>query len=139
MSSLPRVIDTITGEHGCSIPHYDTGAGHLYILQDSMSIMGIVRASSWGEAYGIAEDELFPEADQTWDDIAKDLECSPESLMDDACFLEQYGFRPNGPNMSDKLNHGIFQRDLNGESLDQISESELAKRHGITIAWKDWQ
>lgn len=47
------------------IPTYDDGFGPLWIMRDSMGIMGIVRAQTWEEAYSIAEDEFFPEADET--------------------------------------------------------------------------
>jgi hypothetical protein len=139
MTSIPRLIASVTNDYGRPVHYYDNGTGSLYLLRDSTGIVGLVRASTWEEAYDIAEDELFPEADQTWEEIAKELECPVESLMDDACFQEAYGFRPNGPNKSDKLNQGIYQRDLNGEWLDKFSESNLLKRYGIAITWKDWE
>lgn len=37
------------------------------------------------------------------------------------CFQESYGFRPNGANDRDKLKHGIYSKDLNGESLDVLT------------------
>ena len=51
--------------NGHSIPVYDDGFGDLYIHRDSMGITGIVRAQSWEDAYGICEDEFFPEANET--------------------------------------------------------------------------
>jgi len=87
-----------------------------------MGITGIIRASTWEDAYGIAEDEMFPEASETWEEIAKDLECSPDELMDNACFQEAYGFRPNGANAKDKIRHGIYVKDLNGDHLDTLTD-----------------
>jgi len=100
--------------------------------RDSTGIVGVVRASTWEEAYECTEDELFPEASETWGEIAKDLDCDPEELMDDTCFQEQYGLRPNGANTSDKLGHGLYAKDLNGEALDRLTP-ELAKRLEIEV------
>jgi cytochrome c-type biogenesis protein CcmH/NrfF len=52
--------------------------------------------------------------------------------MDDPCFQEAYGFRPNGPNASDKMRHGIYEKDLNGDSLDELTDA-MIRDWGITI------
>jgi hypothetical protein len=57
---------------GHSIPVYDDGFGPLWIHRDSMGISGIVRAQSFEDAYGICEDEFFPEADDTVEELVKD-------------------------------------------------------------------
>jgi hypothetical protein len=54
---------------GHPIPVYDDGYGPLWISRDSMGINGIVRASTWEDAYGICEDEFFPEASETIEEI----------------------------------------------------------------------
>mgnify|MGYP003533077105 CR=1 FL=1 len=51
------------------IPTYDDGWGPLFIHRDSMGISGIVRAQTWEDAYSICEDEFFPEANETLDEI----------------------------------------------------------------------
>jgi hypothetical protein len=57
---------------GHPIRIYDDGFGPLWISRDSMGINGIVRAQSWEDAYGICEDEFFPEAQETIEDIVKE-------------------------------------------------------------------
>lgn len=57
---------------GTSIPVYDDGFGPLWIHRDSMGVSGIVRARNWYDAYGICEDEFFPEADESVEDLIKE-------------------------------------------------------------------
>ena len=127
-------MQTVTNEFNHTVKTCDVGLQDdpLWVLRDSMGIVGVVRASSWEEAWEACEDELFPEADQTWEEIAKDCECDPEKLIDDACFQEAYGFRPNGPNASDKLNHGLYAKDLNGEQLEKLTYG-LANRLRLNV------
>jgi hypothetical protein len=54
------------------------------------------------------------------------------------CFQEAYGFRPNGPNKRDKHGHGIYAKDLNGESLEVLTE-ELAAELGIILCIEPWE
>lgn len=54
------------------IPVYDDGFGKLYILRDSLGILGICRAQTWEDAYGICEDKFFPEAHETLEEIVKE-------------------------------------------------------------------
>jgi hypothetical protein len=89
---------------------YDNGFGPLWLLRDSIGIVGIVRAMTWEEAYEIAEDELFPkvsdEGQSSW------LEEYGEEYYEDACWQEAYGFCPNG---------GFYEKDINGESLAPLT------------------
>lgn len=55
--------------YGSPIPIYDDGSGPLYIFRDSMGIQGIARADSWESAWEICEDEFFPEASETFDEL----------------------------------------------------------------------
>lgn len=55
-----------------SIATYDDGFGPLWISRNSIGINGIVRAKTWENAYGICEDEFFPEATETIEDIVKE-------------------------------------------------------------------
>lgn len=57
---------------GHAIPVYDDGYGQLFIHRDSMGISGIVRAQTWEDAYSICEDEFFPEASETVEEIEKE-------------------------------------------------------------------
>lgn len=47
-------------------------------------------------------------------------------------FCEAYGFRPDGPNASDTLKHGIYAKDLNGDCLDELTDA-LASELGIEL------
>ena len=57
---------------GYSIHTYDEGFGPLWISRNSIGINGIVRARTWETAYNICEDEFFPEADETMEEIVKE-------------------------------------------------------------------
>ena len=178
------------------IPVYDDGFGPLFIHRDSMGISGIVRARTWEDAYSICEDEFFPEADETVEELRKEygfkrehvkvihpatrkavpvtfanghveefdvdlgserdatpadyeltggalLKCQfvrwetretpdPDAWSENELFCEAYGFRPNGPNNRDKLNHGIYAKDLNGDSLDLLTK-EMCEDMGIVL------
>lgn len=112
----------VLNEFDRPIPTYDDGHGPLFVYQESLGIVGIVRAQSWEDAYEIVQDEFMSEADMAWEDIAKECDCAnPDDLADNAIFQEGYGFRPNGTNASDKRCHGIYSRDLNGERLDLLT------------------
>lgn len=54
---------------GYEIKTYDDGFGPLWISRNSLGINGIVRAKTWEDAYSICEDEFFPEADETIEQI----------------------------------------------------------------------
>lgn len=47
--------------------------------------------------------------------------------MENDLFCEAFGFRPNGPNESDALKHGIYAKDLNGDYLDILTPALLAE------------
>lgn len=159
---------------GYEISTYDDGFGPLWISRNSLGINGIVRAKTWEDAYSICEDEFFPEADETIEQIQKeygfkrehvkivnDGHClrdatnedygdkglkegisfvewhtretpEPDSWPDNELFQEAFGFRPNGPNVRDKLNRGIYSKDLNGDSLDPLTPQMLYDI-GITL------
>ncbi len=127
----------ILTDSGTAIPCYDDGTGPLWVLWEGLEIIGVIRASTREDAYEIAEDEFFSEADQTWEEIAKECDCSnPDDLMDNGIFQENYGVRPNGANDRDKRRHGIYQRDLNGGGLERLTVSmmELLK---LTVGLAD--
>lgn len=161
---------------GHPIPVYDDGFGPLWIHRDSMGISGIVRARTREDAYSICEDEFFPEAGDTIDEMEAEYATIYESGRDlwdhehpdrpfhtlteaerDAacrlpgrdvpftrhfsehpCWQEGYGFRPNGPNVRDKLKHGIYDKDLNGDALDRLTDA-LCQDLGITIEIEDYE
>lgn len=55
--------------YGYDVKTYDDGYGPLWIARNSLGLVGIVRAKSFEQAHEICEDELFPEADETIDEI----------------------------------------------------------------------
>lgn len=163
---------------GYEIQTYDDGFGPLWISRNSLGINGIARAQTWYDAYGICEDEFFPEAYETVDELRKEYGFKrehkkvvrdssvlvagehtaagerfavypddypdgklapefirwatietpdPDSWPENELFCESYGFRPNGPNERDKLNHGIYQKDLNGDWLDPLTDEMLSE------------
>ena len=165
---------------GVEISVYDDGFGPLWIHRNSIGVSGIVRAQTWEDAYGICEDEFFPEADETAEEIEKEYGYTvryekvirsaesipdadrtdglgayekiatrddytdngklpegaflrwatietpdPDGWIENPGFQESFGFRPNGPNSSDKLNHGIYSKDLNGDYLEPLTGALL--------------
>ena len=109
---------------GHEIPVYDDGYGKLYIHRDSMGISGIVRAQSWEEAYSICEDEFFPAATETEEEFVKEY---GENFQDEAAWNDGHGYKPNG---------GIYQKDLNGDSLELLT-AELIAALEITLEIKE--
>ena len=59
-------------QHGSPIPTYCDGYGPVFVFRNSLGIMGIVRAQTWEDAWGICEDEFQPEADETVDELQKE-------------------------------------------------------------------
>lgn len=173
-----KTLAGATSRFGSPIPVYDDGFGPLWIHRDSMGISGIIRAQTWEDAYGICEDEFFPEADESVDELRKEYgfrrdhvkiiktrdgierpDCladypfaesgvqfvrwetretpDAEAWTDNELFQEAYGFRPNGANTRDKRGHGIYSKDLNGDSLEPLTESLRAELE-ITLSIADY-
>ena len=121
-----QTLDSAAGRFGHTIRTYDDGFGPLWILRDSMGVQGIVRAATWEDAWGICEDEFMPDADP--EDVAKfEADYGPDYEEKSAAWQENYGFRPNFNGTC-----GIYQKDLNGEALDRLTEN-LAKELEITV------
>ena len=118
---------------GHDIPVYDDSWGKLYISRDSMGINGIVRAQTWEDAYEICEDEFFPAASDTWEQMHKEYpEMDDDQSHDYACWSEAYGFRPNGARELNEPCPGVYVKDLNGDYLDELT-AELASELEITL------
>jgi hypothetical protein len=173
-----QTLTAAKSRFGSEIHIYDDGFGPLWISRNSIGINGIVRARSWEDAYSICEDEFFPEASETLDEIVKEYgfkrehvkivadpavtvatdHCSageriarypgdypdgrlkplfirwetietpdPDAWPENELFCEAFGFRPNGPNTRDTLNHGIYAKDLNGDCLEPLTPELLAE------------
>jgi hypothetical protein len=190
------ITDEQTLESACyqnsqyPIATYDDGYGRLWISRNSIGINGIVRARTWEDAYGICEDEFFPEADETIEQIVKEygfkrehkkvvkdssvlaasehcnagerFERYPEdypngklvpefvrwvtivtpdadSWTENELFQEAYGFRPNGANVRDKIGHGIYSKDLNGDALDLLTPEMVAELEIFLDIEEPWE
>lgn len=146
-----------------AIRFYDDSYGPLWISRNSIGINGVVRARTFKDAYGICEDEFFPDADETMEELIKEYavkvehvritdadgnfvkwetvktrdenpETQWETIMDNECFQEAFGFRPNGPN---KIGGSMmYQKDLNGDYLDKLTP-ELMKELDITCHYSE--
>lgn len=113
-----------TSRFGRPIPTYDDGYGPLWIHKNSMGIPGIVRAMTWEDAYGICENEFFPAADTSEEELVKEF---GENYYDNGCFQEQYGYRGNARKETDGSMSVLYEKDLNGDSLDSLTHSLLAE------------
>lgn len=118
--------------HGTiNVPVYDDGCGPLWILQDSMGVRGVIRALTWEDAWEIGEDEMMPDADETEADWVKEY---GEDYVEDPCWNEAYGFRPNGPNKVG--GSAVYQKDLNGEWLNPLTP-EMVEALSMTLDIRD--
>ena len=75
-----QTLNAAHTQYNNPIQTYDDGYGPLFILRDSMGIQGIIRARTWEDAYEIAEDEFFPEADETMEEILKEYNHTREHI-----------------------------------------------------------
>jgi hypothetical protein len=115
-------------QRGHKIPTYDDGYGPLFIHRDSMGISGIVRAKTWEDAYSICEDEFFPAGDEDANAEAQKIEAMPdgeEKSHEQACWDEAYGYRGGGREESDDSLSCIYAKDLNGDSLDLLTQKMI--------------
>lgn len=91
-------------ERGHAIRIYDDGYGPLFVYGNEFGAVAIIRAMSWEDAYGIAEDEFMDSA--TWEDV---LAAYPDAEDDENCdYSEAFGHRPNGPNGPD--DEGLYAK-----------------------------
>jgi len=58
-------------------------------------------------------------------DLAETRDC--ENWFENELFQEAFGFRNSGPNATDTHKHGIYAKDLNGDSLDILTPKLLAE------------
>ena len=89
--------------NGKPLPVWDEGYGRLYAVLDNVghfvSVIGLVRAEDWNEAYQCAEDEIFPGADE------EELVEAGYKEGDDN-LPEGYGYRGSGePSNKTKFPH----------------------------------
>lgn len=126
-------------EHGTPIDIYDDGYGPMFIHRNSIGVSGIVRARTWEDAYSICEDEFFPAGDEDANEEMQrieDMEDGEDKNHAQACWDEAYGYRGNSRHMPDGSISSIYEKDLNGDSLDQLTPG-LVEHLGIVLEIKD--
>lgn len=90
---------------------------------------------------GIERDAIFPDDYPHLNKVefvrweTRETPCE-DCWAENELFQEAFGFRSNGVNSTDKVKHGIFVRDLNGDSLELLT-SELLNEVEITLNIKD--
>jgi len=106
---------------------WDDGFGPLWIYRECFGPVGIVRAQTWEDAWECVVDEIMDDADM---DDAFDPACGANQETGE--LAEGCYFRGNGIPSNDGLNEPIASEDLNGSSLDSLSD-DLASALGIEI------
>ncbi len=115
--------------HGTPIRTYDDGMGPLWLYRDAGGLIGIVRAMSWEEAWETVEDEiLHPIPEEDLED-AFDGEPDEDGYRE---LAEGYSFQSNSAGT------GIVFHDLNGESLDLLTDEHLTDI-GIVLDIEAWE
>ncbi len=61
----------------------------------------------------------------------------PEAWPENPLFQEGYGFRPSGANVKDKIGHGIYDRDVNADYMEQMTP-KLAAQLNLTLSISDF-
>jgi hypothetical protein len=127
MSEASETMEEIVKEYGFT-------REHVKVVKDA-SVLVSTDHTQVGERFATNEDypasnggKLLPEFVR-WETIETP---NPEAWMENELFTEAFGFRPNGPNVRDTHKHGIYAKDLNGESLDMLT-SELIEAIGIVL------
>jgi len=110
---------------------YDDGSGPLWSYREYLGILGIVRAETWEDAYECVLDAIMDDADET----------DPENHPDeDGSLPEGIHYRPNGSPGVNGLESGLASEDLNGSSLDLLTD-EMLDELDLTIrttgGWAD--
>jgi len=112
------------------IQEYGFKRKHVKIVRDT-TVLVATETCGVGERIAAPSDyapSLIPEFIR-WETIETP---DPDAWADNELFQESFGFRPNGPNKTDVLNHGIYAKDLSGDSLDRLT-TKLAEEQGIAL------
>ena len=120
------------------IKEYGFRREHKKVVRDS-SVLTAGEHTGVGERFATMADYLESNSGRLLPEFVRWATVStpdPEAWMENECFCESYGFRPNGPNSRDTLNHGIYSKDLNGDYLEPLT-AELCEQIGITIETED--
>jgi hypothetical protein len=128
-----QTIISVENANGFSVKFYDEGYGPLFLWHSQLGnfsfLAGVIRAPKLHEAYDILCDQFLPECDMSMDEIIDEY---GEGFSENESFCNEYGFRPNGPNSSDKHGHGIYQLDWSNEYLSKANGDIT----GLTIKYR---
>jgi len=120
MKDCTQIID-VRNRWGNPIPWYDDGYGPLWAYRNSLSVVGVVRAQTWHDAYEIVLDEILTPIDDNevpeaygfyGPDARRQME---EAEPEDMELQEGYQYQPNSTGT------GIVSTDINGDSLDELT------------------
>jgi len=130
-----QTISRIESEYGHSIKVYDDGFGPLWAYSEVYGVMGVVRASTWEDAYGCCQDEIMDRVPASEEHEAYGFD-TPEEMKTAIASAEESGEYPElsegyeyQPNATGT---GIVAYDLNGRDLSELTP-ELAQRLNLTI------
>lgn len=142
---------------GHPVKYYDDGFGPLWIYRDAGGLIGIVRAQTWEDAWGIVEDEFLPvvpadevyEAYGMFDKLCDHLKSKGhENTIELRRFASEWApvyfqltdlgeveLEEGYSYQSNATGTGIVYHDLNGELLDPLTV-ELCEQLELTIIVK---
>jgi len=126
-----RIVTAFVGRGQYPLYFYDDGFGPLWVYRESLGVRGIIRARTWEDAYGIAEDEIMDDADPDDWTAEERLEAEEHGNLPDGV-----RFRSSGVPSNPQRHSGYAQEDLNGSALDQLTD-EFAADLRITIVAED--
>jgi len=108
---------------GYPIAIWDEGFGPLWVYRESLGVMGVVRASTWEEAYECVVDEIMLDADpEDPSTYARDYdEDAEEGELAEGVHYRSSGV-PSNPNRTSYL----AAEDLNGSALDLLTPELLS-------------
>ena len=130
-SEADETIEELVKEYGFKREHHK-------VVKDS-SITVATDHCNAGERFARYPDDypdgkLVPEFVR-WETVETP---DPDSWAENELFQEAYGFRPNGPNVTDKQKHGIYAKDLNGDMLDELTP-QMVSDIGIKLTITDYE
>jgi hypothetical protein len=119
-----ETVEELIKEYGFKVDHRKVVQGDSTVATDHLSA---------GERFAVYPDD-YPDGTLKPHFIrwARIETPDPDAWTEHPGFCEGYGFRNNGPNERDTHKHGIYQKDLNGDALDRLTE-HLVKDIGIKL------
>lgn len=120
-------VKSVKSEFGRDVRFWDEGFGPLWVYREALGVVGVVRATTWEEAWNCVVDEIMDDADPT------DVENNPD---EDGNLPEGVHYRGSGIPSNEGLDSPLAAEDLNGSSLDQLTP-ELLERLKLKIEVED--